>query len=184
MADIPLPPRSAAAGLLPETAGNVTLSEAAQARIWAILPFSGQVPKLSDAMLAAHGVRFPSPGTLAQAGDLRAVWSGLDQCFLFGVPDQSLAAHAALVDQSDSWAHMILEGGDARAVLARLVPVDLSDAALPQGRVIRSGLGHMQALILRAAPDRFEILVFRSMAGTAVHEITRAMRTVAARAAL
>jgi sarcosine oxidase gamma subunit len=40
----------------------------------------------------------------------------------------------------------------------------------------------MQALILRPAPEAYDIAVFRSMAGTLVHEITEAMRSVCARA--
>jgi len=184
VADIPLSPRSPAAGLLPEVAGTVTLSEGLQAPIWAVMPYRGQTKALSDAMQTAHGVAFPAPGAIEANGDLRAVWSGLDQCFLFGAPDDALKPYAALVDQSDSWTHLVLDGADARAVLARLVPVDLSDSAFASGHAIRSGLGHMNALILRTGPERFEILVFRSMAATAVHEIARAMRMVAARAAL
>lgn len=184
MADT-LAPQSPAAGLLPVSADGITLSEAPMAPIWAVLPYRGQAVALSDAMQRAHQVAFPRPGEVNQKGDTRAVWSGLDQCFLIGaLPDATLAAHAALVDQSDSWAHMVLNGPGAVDVLARLVPVDLSPLALPPGRVLRSALGHMQALILRSDPECFEILVFRSMAGTAVHDIARAMRMVAARGRL
>jgi sarcosine oxidase subunit gamma len=42
----------------------------------------------------------------------------------------------------------------------------------------------MQAIVIRPAPEAYELAVFRSMAGTLVHDVTEAMRRVAARAAL
>ena len=43
-----------------------------------------------------------------------------------------------------------LYGPLARAVLARLVPIDLSAAAFPVSAAARSMLGHMNLLILHA----------------------------------
>ena len=67
-------------------------------------------------------------------------------------------------------------------VLARLVPVDLRLAAFPVGRAVRPGLNHMNAVILRTGDHAFEIMVFRSMARTAWHEVETTMNMVAARA--
>lgn len=177
--------RSPARGLTPVETAGAMLIEAPMAPIWAVMPYRGRAGALSEALATAHGLGFPDPGAVQGAGAVRIAWSGLDQAFLMGVaPDTTLAAHAALVDQSDAWTHLLLEGAAARDVLARWVPVDLSPAACPPGSARRTLLGHMAALILHPGGDRFEILVFRSMAGTAVHEITRAMRAVAARSAL
>ncbi len=177
--------KSPARGLTPVEAGGVNLTEAPMGPIWAVMPYRGKGTALSKALEKAHGVPFPEPGTLLRAGELRIAWSGLDQAFLMGVePDAALAAHAALTDQSDAWTHLVLEGPGARDVLARWVPVNLSPAACPPGAARRTLVGHMSALILHPDGNRFEILVFRSMAATAVHELTRAMRAVAARGAL
>jgi sarcosine oxidase subunit gamma len=155
------------------------------APIWAVMPYRGKAEALSKALDKAHGVGFPDPGAVLAAGDVRIAWSGLDQAFLMGaVPDAKLAAHAALTDQSDAWTNLVLEGAAVRDVLARWTPVDLSRPACPPGSARRTLVGHMSALILHSEGDRFEVLVFRSMAATAVHEMTRAMRAVAARAAL
>jgi hypothetical protein len=54
-------------------------------------------------------------------------------------------------------------------------------AAFPTGRVARSAVGHMAAILRRTAPAAVEIWVFRSMAATAVTEIGEAMARVAAR---
>lgn len=177
--------RSPAHGLgAVETAG-ASLTEAPLTPIWSIAPYRGKTAAVSDALDRAHGLPFPGPGTLHMGEAARIVWSGLDQAFLMDAdPPQALAAHAALSDQSDGWAHLILEGPAARAVLARLVPLDLACIACPPGSARRTLLGHMHALILHPGGDRFELLVFRSMAGTAVHELARAMAAVAARASV
>ncbi|MEM7722338.1 MAG: sarcosine oxidase subunit gamma [Pseudomonadota bacterium] len=168
----------------PISIGQVTLSAMPQAPIWAIAPYRGQTDALSDALQDAHGLRFPAPGTSVSVRDIRLAWSGLGQAFLFGAqPDDQLATYAALTDQSDAWTHVILDGTGAEDVLARLTPLDLSIKASPVGSVRRSQLGHMAALILRASVTGFEILTFRSMADTTVHDLTRAMRAVSARAA-
>lgn len=167
------------------TVGGASLSVAPPGSIWAIAPYGGRVDALSDALKAVHGVTFPSPGTCETAGNVRLVWSGIDQAFLFGMPpDNSLAAHGALTDQSDAWTHLLLDGSDVEEVLARLMPLDLSLKAAPIGSALRSQLGHMSVLLLRTGDTCFELLVFRSMADTAVHDLTRAMRAVAARRAI
>jgi sarcosine oxidase subunit gamma len=153
--------------------------------IWSIAPYRDQTQAASAALMALHGLGFPAPGTFLADGAVSIAWSGLDQAFLMGVTaDPSLGAHAALSDQSDGWARFVLEGEMARACLARLVPIDLSAAACPPGSARRTLLGHMPALILHRGGDGFEIMVFRSMATTAVHELSEVMRMVAARAAV
>lgn len=177
--------KSSADGLTPLDIGGVQLTEAAMAPIWAIAPFRGQADAVSRKLQKAHGLSFPAPGALHGVEQARIAWSGLDQAFLMGItPDPDLGSHAALTDQSDAWTHLILDGPTVRDVLARWVPIDLSPPACPPGSARRTLLGHMPALILHQGGDRFELLVFRSMAGTAVHELTRAMRAVAARSAM
>ena len=67
-------------------------------------------------------------------------------------------------------------------MLARLVPLDLRPASFADGAAARSLLGHMSLAIRRTGAAGFELLVFRSMAATAVHEIGAAMTSVAAQA--
>jgi sarcosine oxidase subunit gamma len=176
--------RTPAQGLVPVAAPGALLTEAAPAPIWSVAPFRGQGAALSAALERAHGLPLPAPGTMHAKGALRVAWAGRDMAFLMGAtPDAALAAHAALTDQSDGWAHLVLEGSAARDVLARLVPIDLAPVSCPAGAARRTLLGHMAALILHPGGDRFEMLVFRSMAGSAVQDLTRAMRAVAARGA-
>lgn len=171
------------AGLAPFTLGTVALREAEMGPITALMPYRGKEAALSNALEAHHGLRFPAPNRMTKGDGCRIAWSGLDQAFLFGTrPHADLAQHGAVVDQSDAWTHLSLDGADVEDVMARLVPVDLSIGSFPVGTAIRSSIGHMSALILRRAPDGMDMLVFRSMAGTALHDLDRAMRAVAARA--
>ncbi len=171
---------------LPLAMGDCTLSAQAPGTAWLIAPYPGRRAACSAA-LAPLGLSFPAPGQgLAgqglAAGGRRIVWAGRDQAFLFGAaPPEGLAEHAALTDQSDGWAGLRLQGPDAEAVLARLVPLDLRIGAFPEDHVARSLLGHMPLLIQRTGPETFALMTYRSMAGSAVQEIAHALKAVAAR---
>ncbi|MEL6839146.1 MAG: sarcosine oxidase subunit gamma, partial [Pseudomonadota bacterium] len=72
-------------------------------------------------------------------------------------------------------------GAGVEDVLARLVPVDLRLATFKTGHTARTMLGHMSVAISRVGAQSFEIMAMRSMAGTLVHELETAMRSVALR---
>jgi sarcosine oxidase subunit gamma len=59
--------------------------------------------------------------------------------------------------------------------------VDVRRAQFPPGHAARTMLHHMTCTLMRTGDDAFEIMVFRSMAATAVHDLGTAMRSVAAR---
>ena len=160
--------RSPAADLLPIAHGGVTLSEIVPEAITSLAPLEG-----ADLAL-------PAPNrALARDGGL-LLWSGQGQALLVGPAPDPIPA-VAMTDQSDAWAVLRLEGPGARDVLSRLTPLDLRDRGLAEGQVARSLLGHMAALFHRSAAARYDLFVFRSMVGTAVHELEPAMRGVAAR---
>lgn len=173
--------KSAADGLLPVTHGSVTLSEAGMARITSVAPFRGRSGAVSDALKAAVGAAFPAPNRVTGTAGARIVWTGPGQAMVLG-PEVAVEG-AALTDQSDAWAWLVLEGAGARDVLARLTPVDLRDGVFKRGHAARTLLFHMTCTLMRTGAERWEILVFRSMARTAVHDLGEAMRSVAARSA-
>lgn len=161
-------------GVLPVVIGDMVLREYRPAAITAITPFAGQEPAVQDNL----GVSFPAPGQVTGSKHLRLVWTGPGQAMAIGHP-VSACPGAAVVDQSAGWACLVLEGVGAVDVLARLVPVDLRERILPVGRVVRTLLGHMHVVLIRHDVRMFEMLVFRSMAATAVREIEVAMKSVA-----
>jgi sarcosine oxidase subunit gamma len=172
--------RSPCAGLVPVTEGAATLTEVLPEAITFVAPFAGQDKAVSDALKAVIGLGFPAPNrTTAKAG-ARAIWVGAGQALVLG--PAVVVEGAALVDQSDAFACLALEGPAARDVLARLVPVDLRDGSFKRGHTARTLLNHMTCSLTRTGAERWEVMVFRSMAGTAVHEVSEAMRRVDARA--
>jgi len=171
-------------GLLPLTAGSVSLTEAAPEAITSIAPLKGREKDAAAALKKAHALAFPGPGRATGKAGCRAVWSGQGQAFLLGpVADEALGETCALTDQSDGWAVMRLEGAGAEAVLARLCPLDLRAGVFRRGHTARSLIGHMNGVITRVGPLAFELMIFRSMAHTGVHELGIAMKSVAARKA-
>lgn len=179
-----LVPRPATAGLdLPFMCGGATLDAEAEAPLASLAPFRGRAAALGEAL----GAPLPGPGAALALGDgSQVVWSGLDQWLLRGPAAEPanaarLADLAAVADQSDGWTALRLTGNAGADALARLAPVDLDRTVFPAGSVARTELRHMMCVLI-AREEGFTILVMRSFAETAVHEIAAAMRAVAARA--
>lgn len=170
---------SPAEGLLPVTVGTCTLSEVMPEAITSVTPFRGRETAVSDALKAEIGAGFPAPNRTTGKAGARAIWVGAGQALVLGpkvAPDG-----AAVTEQSDAWAVFKLEGEDAEAVLARLTPIDVRRSVFKRGHTARTLLQHMTGSITRTGDKSLEIMVFRSMARTAVHELSEAMASVAAR---
>lgn len=173
----------AAIEVAPVTLAGITLAVAAPGPITFVAPFPGQEKPLAKA-LKPLGLTFPQANASSAKGAARLIWTGRGQAALLGVAaPETLGEVAALTDQSDAWVAFTLTGAGAEAVLARLVPVDLREAALPKGGVLRSALNHLPLILYREA-EGFLILTFRSMARTAWHELDHALTLFAARANL
>lgn len=170
---------SPCAGLLPITAGQVTLSEVLPEAITSVAAFEGQAQAVSAALEASIGVGMPKPNRSLSKGEARIIWTGGGQAMVLG--PKVAPQGAALTDQSDAWAVVELEGPASRDVLARLMAIDLRDGAFKRNHTARTLLRHMTCSVTRVGANRYQIMVFRSMAKTAVHDITEAMAGVAAR---
>lgn len=170
------------AGLgLPLEMGRCRLAALPVERMTAIQPYPGRTGAV-DAVLRPLGLHFPAAGESLSHGGIRLHWAGRETAFLIGgAAPEGLRAIAAFTDQSDGWAGLRLEGPDSTGVLARLLPLDLRLDSFAPVRAARAPLNHMQVLILRTGAEAFDIHLYRSMAASAVHELTDAMRSVAAR---
>lgn len=162
---------------------GTTLAVGDLGAITSIAAFPGQEKPLSRA-LKPLGMAMPKVGQYHVKGDAMLVWTGRDQAFLIGCPCPDLGTAAAVTDQSGGWAAFTLSGPAAADALMRYVPMDLRVAAFPVGTVLRTPLYHMSMILLRTGDQAFTILVFRSMARTAWHEIEVALTSLGARAAL
>lgn len=172
--------KSACDGLLPKTIGGVTLSEIVFDAITSVAPLGGQETAVSDALKAQMGAAFPKPNRTTGTAKKRAVFSGRGQALVLG-PKLDPIAGAAMTDQTDAWACVVLEGEAARDVLARLVPIDLRPDVFKTGHAARTLLMHLNVVLMRTGADRYGIMAFRSMAKTLVHDLETAMEAVAAR---
>ncbi len=171
------------AGRPPVIRGALRLSEVPMEAITSIALFPGQIKAVAK-VLKPLGLTFPAPNMMSQSGEVRLIWTGRDQAFLIGIAAPAIPpVVAAMTDQSDGWAGMSVEGPAAHEALMRWVPIDLRPKHFPVGTAIRAPLYHMQAILLRPAANRIDLMVFRSMARTAWHEIDLAMTTVEARSA-
>lgn len=167
---------------LPMDKGRARLDAMVIDKAFAISPLAGCGDEVSDLLQQDFAMPFPGVGDAGDHDGISLRWFGRDTALLIGAnPDPRLANVAAVVDQSDAWAGFILSGASVHDVLARLTPLDLRDGAFGIGQTARSLIGHMNASITRTGGDVFEILVFRSMAQTALHDLGEAMAVVAAR---
>lgn len=177
---VELKAQSPCAGLLPLEIGGVTVAEVDLGVLTSVSAFDEEAT--SKALQKAHGMALPASGRATGKEGARCIWFGLREVLLAGpAPDATLAKSAAVVDQSDGWACVTVSGEKAVDVLARLVPVDLRETTFKRGHTVRTQVLHMNASITRLGADRILILVFRSMAGTLVHDLKQAMEAVAAR---
>ena len=174
--------RSACAGLLPLSVGDFTLSEVDPGVMTSLAPYRGQDKALSGALKAAHGMAMPAANRSTGKAGARAIWLSRGQVVLVGpAPDAALSDLAAMTDQSDAWAVVRLDGPGGEAVLARLIPIDVRAKTFKRGHTARTDLGHMMASVTRVGDHAFQIMVFRSMAQTLVHDLKSAMEGAAAR---
>ncbi len=151
--------------------GGVVLSEVDVAGAVSVAPLAGQEAAV-DAALRAVGLGFPAPGQVVGSGDRRAIWAGRGRALVIGgVP--GLDGLAAVTEQGDGIAALVVQGATVEAVLARLVPMDLRLRAFPVGATARTFVNHMTAQVTRVAEDAVEVMVMRSMARTLVHECAR-----------
>lgn len=174
--------KSAFDAVLPVRVSEMSLTEVQAGVMTSVAPFRGQKKAVSDAMKSTHGMAFPGPNRATGKAGARAIWIGQGQAMLIGpAPAGALTGLAALSDQSDAWAVVVLEGEGVEDVLARLVPLDLRASVFKRGHTARTDLQHMMASVTRIGDRAFQIMVFRSMAQTLVHDLKCAMEAVAAR---
>ena len=174
--------KSACAGLLPLEIGTLNLIEVVAEHVTVLAPYKDQHKAVSDELKKHNGVALPGVNRALGKETGRVLWFSQGQWAVIGPkPTSELAKLGAVVDQSDAWAIVRLEGPDAEDVLARLVPVDMRRSIFKRGHTMRSTLYHMMASITRVGDNSFQVMVFRSMAETLVHDLRLAMQNVTAR---
>lgn len=131
---------------------------------------------LSDpATAAALPTGMPAPGRIETIGGNSTGWMSPDELLLIVPHDQVAAAldtihtllngkHFLAADVSDARAVFRIQGAQAREVLAKLCPADLSPEALPQGVLRRTRAAQIACAFWLSAPDTVTFITFRSVA--------------------
>lgn len=136
----------------------------------------------SKAVKKHLGIDAPAPGRFVQcdspAGNFRIIAAGERQFFMTGDKDFPVALEsvAYFTDQSDGWIGVTVEGPRSRAVLEKLVGIDLHPSVFPAGSAARAPFEGMLAVICceDAEAGRYAILFQRSSARSFVDHLCHA----------
>ncbi|GBQ58943.1 sarcosine oxidase subunit gamma [Komagataeibacter swingsii] len=166
-------------------AARVTIAPAPSRQLVSLQCAPGARTAVQAALKAAYGVELPvTPAAMTGRDGVCFIWSGLDQWLASapdGAPDLATALrdvthpHAAITRQGDGRATVRVSGPDARAILCKLVPIDLHPRAFGPGSTALTLAGHVPVQILRQdmAPT-YDIFVFRSLAHSLHHDLCHA----------
>lgn len=127
----------------------------------------GPVPPAIAALGAdrPHAVRRVGPGNWLVVGPQRLPAAAVRSIA------ESLTGLAHVCDQSHGRVPLLIEGPQAATVLNRGAGLDLSVQAFPVGASAQTLFGGIGLTLTRTAPERFELLVLRSYAGSLWDEL-------------
>jgi sarcosine oxidase subunit gamma len=140
-----------------------------------------------DALAAALGAPLPEAGGTAAFGGGRLLGLAADQAFALlpldgaGGLAERVGGAGYCTDQTGGWVMLRLTGPDALAALERICPLDLHPDRFPEGRVARTVMEHLGAVLLREGPDAFLLMSASSSARSFLHAVETSIRNVALR---
>lgn len=88
--------------------------------------------------------------------------SGLDKRLRSAVPTDA----GSVTSLEGARTRLLLEGNAVRALLSRLVPIDLDPSVFPINSFAQTGIHHVGGLLLRAGEDRYEFFALRTFAAS------------------
>lgn len=177
MAEQILVARSAFANWKPIHAAGLTVDVREDLTIASITAARGRAKDLNLAIKSAYGVELPRSPRRVEGKEIAFVWAGADQWMAIAPRGSGrdleielmpvTSGLAAVVDHSDGRAVIRVSGRDARAVLAKGLPVDLHPRSFNVGDVAISHASHIGLVLwqLDEMPS-YEIAMFRSFANS------------------
>ena len=163
------------------TRAGVTVAER-RAGLVEVSARRGRTTELGTALQEQLGVALPEPGRASAHGDVAALWIAPATALIVGPPARLQAlrtavppAIAAVVDQGGGFALIRLAGPHAAAALAKGCRIDLDPRAFGAGRVARTIIAQVPAIVHRidAAPN-FDLLVPATLARSFVEFLLHA----------
>ena len=178
---VPHPPFASLSAIV--TGSGVTVSARDGLGIATVLVRKGQAAALAMRVKEGFGIDLPRVPRRAMSGKIAFAATG-PEAWLAIAEDggngfaaflrDAIGDYAAVVDQSDGYAVLRVSGQNARALLAKGVPLDLHARSFQVGDLAATVVSHIGTTIWRLA-DRedgapvFELLVFRSLAESFWH---------------
>lgn len=144
-------------------------------RIVSLLAYHGQGEALGQAL----GVNLPDTPRAVLDGGVRYIWAGPGAWLVMsGDPGRldalmALSNLAAVSEQGDGHCLFRVQGPHMREILARLVPVDLSETVFTGDCVALTLAGHIGVKLWREG-DGFILACFRSFAASLHHALITA----------
>ena len=89
-----------------------------------------------------------------------------------GLPDRA----ASLTPLDGSRSRIVIEGPATRALLGRLVAIDVEPAVFGLGQFAQVPIHHVGGLLYRSAPERYEFIALRTFAASTFAVIEDAAR--------
>lgn len=132
--------------------------------------------KLKNAVKKLTGVVVPDIGGINLKNDKGVAWMSPDELLILLPYNQARTAIATLsktlnkthhlaVNVSDARAVFTLSGVQARDVLAKLTPADMSQQGFEPGQIRRSRIAQVPAAFWQSADQEITLVCFRSVAG-------------------
>ena len=153
----------------------------------AALPLGGE-NAANAAIKAAYGTRpTATKSSLSKNGKTRLIQVAADQVFVVFASDtnqaepmvnQALNGTCYTTDQTDVWVALEINGGHARAALARICQIDLHPDTFPLHAAARSTMEHMGAMVIRTGKDQFLLMSASSSAKTFLHALETSLKNV------
>jgi heterotetrameric sarcosine oxidase gamma subunit len=151
------------------------LGEVAETRLVHLGVYPGGAAQVAAEVLPVLGGRLPDSSVRAAAAAGHLImriapdqyWvlngeSGLDARLR-----SAISADAGSVTSLDgARTRLLIEGCPARALLGRLVAIDLDPTVFPVGGFAQTGIHHVAGLLLRASDDRYEFFAPRTFAAS------------------
>jgi heterotetrameric sarcosine oxidase gamma subunit len=151
------------------------LGEVAETRLVHLGVYPGGAAQVAAEVLPVLGGRLPDSSVRAAAAGGHSImriapdqyWvlsgeSGLDARLR-----SAISADAGSVTSLDgARTRLLIEGRSARALLGRLVAIDLDPTVFPVGGFAQTGIHHVAGLLLRASDDRYEFFAPRTFAAS------------------
>ncbi len=190
MTSAPVQPLPAFSGVPPQGAAGAVIATECELGIARLTARNGQLESLERLFHKRYGIALPKGPRRARWQELAVAGIGPESWMVTregagtAFEDSLRSAfggHASIVDLTDAYATLRLEGPKVRDSLAKLVPIDVHERSFAPGDIAQTVAAHMSVTLWRLehaeqGPPVFELCVGRSFA----HSLYRAIRDSAA----